>query len=166
MKNSCCAVIGCPIWHFPWGYDEEDERCDELKLRLLRQLERLRAEGTRQFAVAMDEGVGLYAAEAVIELMDEDAELLLDCYVPFEGQATKWPPELRERYFNALSQADRVHTLYPRETISCEYEAKMAAIRFAGITVAVGPEEGTDKTFSYLLFNLRNMPDMKLVTMF
>lgn len=163
MGDSCCAVISCPVLCFDWGYDEEDVSCGAMKLLLLRHLSRLRADGVRRFSVALDDGFGLYAAEMLISLMPEDPELELCCYVPFEGQATKWPPEQRERYFAVLAASTRVKTLHLRETLGCDYEAKMAAVRPATVILAVQPDVQNDATFAHVLINLAYMRHMELI---
>ena len=103
-----CAIIGCSQMCFPWGFDEEDEGCAALKLILINQISKLRGEGCTRFAVSMDCGVGLYAAEILHRLEESDEELETICYVPYEEQATKWTPELRDRCFNALTACTEV----------------------------------------------------------
>ena len=94
-----CAIIGCSPMCFPWGFDEEDEGCAALKLILMNRITRLRSEGCTRFAISMDCGVGLYTAEILHGLKEADDALETICYVPYEEQATKWTPELRDRYF-------------------------------------------------------------------
>ena len=91
------------ILPYPWGFDEEDESCAALKLILMNRISKLRGEGFTRFAVSIDCGAGLYAAEIIRGLKESDEELETICYIPYEEQATKWTPELRERYFNALA---------------------------------------------------------------
>jgi len=81
--------------------NEEDEGCAALKLILINQISRLRSEGCTRFAVSMDCGVGLYAAEILHGLKGSDDDLETICYVPYEEQATRWTAALRDRYFNA-----------------------------------------------------------------
>lgn len=50
---------------FPWGFDEEDDRCQKLKMDLAQQIMVLHQRGVSQFLTACDCGVGLYAAEIV-----------------------------------------------------------------------------------------------------
>lgn len=100
-----CAVIGQNPMRFPWGFDEEDDRCRKLKIELAQQIMMLRQNGVSQFLTACDCGVGLYAAELVNGLRaTTDHDLMLICYTPHEEQATKWAPYLRERYFTMLEQ--------------------------------------------------------------
>lgn len=98
-----CAVMGQHPMRFPWGFDEEDDRCRKLKIELAQQIMALRQSGVSQFLVACDCGVGLYAAEIVNGLRMTDRDLMLLCYTPHEEQATKWAPYLRERYFDMLA---------------------------------------------------------------
>ena len=76
---------------FPWGFDEEDDRCRKLKIELAQQIMMLR-----------QSGVGLYAAEIVNGLRMTNHGLMLICCTPHEEQSTKWAPYLRERYFDML----------------------------------------------------------------
>jgi len=132
-----CAIIGCSPMCFPWGFDEEDEGCAALKLILINQITRLRSEGCTRFAVSMDCGAGLYAAEILHGLKEPEEELKTICFVPYEEQATKWTPELRDRYFNALSTCTEVVNVGFEKTVGCEFKAHLAAIRGAGTVIAV-----------------------------
>ena len=99
-----CAVMGQHPLRFPWGFDEEDDRCRKLKIELAQQIMVLRQSGVSQFLTACDCGVGLYAAEIINGLRTTDHDLMLLCYTPHEEQATKWAPYLRERYFDVLEK--------------------------------------------------------------
>ena len=132
-----CAIIGCSPVCFPWGFDEEDEGCAALKLILINQITRLRGEGCTRFAISMDCGVGLYAAEILQGLKGSEEELETICYVPYEEQATKWTPELRDRYFNALAACTEIVNVAYEKTVDCEFKAHLAAINEADTLIAV-----------------------------
>ena len=132
-----CAIIGCSPMCFPWGFDEEDEGCAALKLILMNRISKLRGEGCTRFAVSMDCGVGLYAAEILHGLKEQDNALETICYVPFEEQATKWTPELRDRYFNALAACTEIVNVAYEKTVDCEFKAHLAAINEADTLIAV-----------------------------
>ena len=132
-----CAIIGCSPMCFPWGFDEEDEGCAALKLILINQISKLRGEGCTRFAVSMDCGVGLYAAEILHGLKEQDDALETICYVPYEEQAAKWMPELRDRYFNALAACTEVVNVALEKTVGCEFKAHLAAIKDADTVIAV-----------------------------
>ena len=132
-----CAIIGCSPMCFPWEFDEEDEGCAALKLILINQISRLRGEGCTRFAISMDCGVGLYAAEILHGLKEQDDALETICYVPYEEQATKWTPELRERYFNALAACTEVVNVAYEKTVGCEFKAHLEAIKDSDTVIAV-----------------------------
>ena len=131
------AIIGCSPMCFPWGFDEEDEGCAALKLILINQISKLRGEGCTRFAISMDCGVGLYAAEILQGLKESDDALKTICDIPYEEQATKWTPELRDRYFNALAACTEIVNVAYEKTVDCEFKAHLAAINEADTLIAV-----------------------------
>ena len=132
-----CAIIGCSPMCFPWGFDEEDESCAALKLILMNRISKLRGEGCTLFAVSMDCGVGLYAAEILQGLKESDGNLEIVSYVPYEEQATKWTPELRDRYFNALATCTEVVNVVYEKTVGCDFKAYLKTINEANTVIAV-----------------------------
>jgi uncharacterized phage-like protein YoqJ len=122
---------------FPWGFDEEDEGCAALKLILINQITKLRGEGCTRFTVSMDCCVGLYAAEILQGLKGSEEELETICYVPYEEQATKWTPELRDRYFNALASCTEVVNVAYEKTVGCKFKAYLEAINEADTVIVV-----------------------------
>ena len=132
-----CAIIGCSPMCFPWGFDEEDEGCAALKLILINQISKLRGEGCTRFAISMDCGVGLYAAEIIHGLKGSGEELETICYVPYEEQAAKWTPELRDRYFNALAACTEVINAAYEKTVGCKFKAYLEAINEADTVIVV-----------------------------
>lgn len=139
MKKSC-AILTEPPLCFPWGYDEEDESCAALKLLLLQRLSYLQTQGVTTFFVPLDDGIGLYAAELVSSLGRTNPGLSLTCCLPYEEQATKWHPDLRDRYFNTLAAcADTV--LSSREETPTGYlDAMLDAADHAALVLAVSAE--------------------------
>ena len=132
-----CAIIGCSPMCFPWGFDEEDEGCAALKLILMNWITKLISEGCTRFAVSMDCGVGLYTAEILHGLKESDGALETICYVPHEDQATKWTPELRDRYFNALAACTKVVNVAYEKTVGCEFKAYLEAMNEADAVTAI-----------------------------
>ena len=136
-EHLCCAVIGQPPMRFPWGFDEEDEGCNALKLALAQKIMELRQQGVTRFAVVADCGIGLYAGEIVNALRQSDDKLMLFVVTPHEEQATKWAPYLRERYFKVLEDCTIVESASLRRTPDCEYVAYCKIIDYADMVLAV-----------------------------
>ena len=123
---------------FPWGFDEEDDRCQKLKMELAQQIMALRQRGVTQFLTACDCGVGLYAAEIVNGLRETtDPDLMLFCYIPHEEQATKWAPYLRERYFTMLEKCTHISVVCPVGTPDAQLQAYRKIIDLADVVLGV-----------------------------
>lgn len=142
MKNKKCAVIACSPRCFPWGYDEEDEACAALKLKLYNLISILRADGIIQFNIAMDSGVGLYTAELIQSMREADPVIGYDCFIPFEELTTKWTPELRSRYFAVFPDCDNEVIISPVHNVTCELESLIRAIDRSHSVIAVCGADG------------------------
>lgn len=132
-----CAVIGQNPMRFPWGFDEEDDRCRKLKMELAQQIMALRQSGVSQFLTACDCGVGLYAAEIINGLRTTDRDLMLLCYTPHEEQATKWAPYLRERYFTMLEQCTLISAVCEVGAPDAQLHAYKKIIDLADVVLGV-----------------------------
>jgi len=121
---------------FPWGFDEDDFGCQELKLELAQKIMELRQQGVTHFAVVADCGIGLYAGECVNALRQHNPDLMLFVVSPHEEQATKWTPDLRSRYFKLLEDCTIMELASHRKTPECEYDAYRKIIDYADIILA------------------------------
>ena len=132
-----CAIIGQNPMRFPWGFDEEDDRCRKLKIELAQQIMALCQSGVSQFLTACDCGVGLYAAEIVNGLRMTDHDLMLLCYTPHEEQATKWAPYLRERYFTMLEKCTLISVVCEAGAPDAQLHTYKKIIDLADVVLAV-----------------------------
>lgn len=132
-----CAIIGQNPLRFPWGFDEEDDRCRKLKMELAQQIMVLRQSGVSQFLTACDCGVGLYTGEIINGLRMTDRDLMLICYTPHEEQATKWAPYLRERYFAMLEKCTLISAVCEVGAPDAQFQAYKKIIDLADVVLAV-----------------------------
>ena len=137
MDIISCGVIASRPLLFPWGYDEHSWECVALKLKLLNRITQLISDGVTDFFVAIDAGFGLYAAEMLGGLRTIVTDLDLTCVVPWEGQATQWTPELRERYFTQLGNATDVVQLHTTKTAACELDALLKVVESSNAVIAI-----------------------------
>ena len=98
--------------------------------------------------------MGLYAAELINVLRDNDPELMLFCVTPYEEQATKWTPELRERYFDMLVKCSHMTAVYTHKQPDAQLKAYRTIIRQSDMLLAVydpasARGDDTDKAVSY-----------------
>lgn len=108
MTKVTCAFTGHRPYKFPWGYNEQDSRCINLKNTLTEQITKLAEAGYTDFLSGMAEGSDTWAALAVLSLKKENPALKLHCVIPCDGQADKWIASARELYFSILGQADNI----------------------------------------------------------
>ena len=114
---------------FPWGFDEEDAKCRQLKLELAQCIMELRQCGVTEFQVACDPGV---------------------------EQATKWTPELRERYFDMLADCTDLSCVDYQEAPNAQLMAYRRIVKQSDILLAVydlelASDSAEDKAMAYAL---------------
>ena len=125
-----------------------------MKMELAQQIMVLRQQGVTRFSVACDYGIGLYAAEIINALRNDEPELMLFCVTPYEEQATKWTPELRERYFDMLIKCTHMTAASLHKQPDAQLEAYRTIIRQSDMVLAVydpasARGDDTDKAISY-----------------
>ena len=165
-QNLCCAIIGQHPMRFPWGFDEEDSGCQNLKLALAQKIMELRQQGVTRFAVVADCGVGLYAGECVNALRLTDPDLMLFVVTPHEEQATKWAPYLRERYFKLLEDCTIMEAASLHKTPTCKYDAYRKIIDYADMVLAaydptIARGDAVDRAMEYVTG--RKIPVLQII---
>ncbi len=116
MKQTC-LIYGMPVIMFPFGYDEEDIRCIQIKIKLAEITAQLAYNGITDFVSDCEYGVSLWGAEIILAQKIYLPNISLKIYIPKEEQAVKWTPNWRKRYFDILSKAD--HSIMYNNPIKC-----------------------------------------------
>ena len=166
QQSLCGAIIGQHPMRFPWGFDEEDTGCQDLKLALAQKIMELRQQGVTRFAVVADYGVGLYAGECVNALRLTDPGLMLFVVTPHEEQATKWAPYLRERYFKLLEDCTIMEAASLHKTPTCKYDAYRKIIDYADMVLAaydptIARGDAVDRAMEYITG--RKIPVLQII---
>ena len=153
MGEASCAFTGHRAAKLPWGYDESDPRCAELKKRIRDAAEAAYETGTRRFLCGMAEGCDLYFAEAVLALRDAYPDILLEAAVPFAGQADRWSDVQRRRYFRLLAACDARTVLQETYTRDCMMRRNRYMVDRAGLLIACYDWQtgGTRSTIRYAM---------------
>ena len=89
VLNTCCFT-GHREAKLPWGENEQDVRCLELKANIAKAVCYAYDEGIRHYIVGMASGCDLYFAEAVLHLRSVHPDITLEAAVPFPAQAENW----------------------------------------------------------------------------
>ncbi len=92
--------------------------------------------------------VDMYAAEIVLELKEKYPQITLECAIPYERQAVRWPEALRNRYFSIAEQCDQETMLQTHYTPDCLRKRNRYMVDHADIVLAVwnGSPSGTGQT--------------------
>ena len=111
-----CAFTGYRPAKLPFGENESDPRCVELKERLHDMIKDLIGKGYAHFLSGGAQATDLYAADAVLDLKDEFPWILLEMVIPFDGQADRWDEDYKARHARLLNEADIVTVISHKYT--------------------------------------------------
>lgn len=139
MPFKACTFVSSPLMDFSFGADYENYKCIMLKLQLAQYINDVYVSGVRTFYSICEQGVDLWAAEIVTYIMRDDPSTKLFCIVPYEDQAAKWDPAVRDLYYNVHQRSTDVTIMNTHYKKNCIYEAYLAAI------------ERSDKVFASLV---------------
>lgn len=151
MEKKCCFTGHRPK-SLPFGYNEEEASCKELKELLSENIERQITEnGVAHFISGMAMGVDIFAAEAVLKLRKKYPQIKLECAIPCETQANKWSEGWRNRYFDIIHRSDVAKTLQTHYTPDCMMKRNKYMVDNSDVVIAVwnGLKSGTGNTVNY-----------------
>ena len=153
LPKKTCTFTGHRSAKLPWGYDESDSRCVELKQRIYDTAEAVFTAGFDRFICGMAEGCDLYFCEAVMALRQEHPEITVTAAVPFEGQADKWPRAQRERYQRLICECDEVVLIQKEYSPGCMMKRNRYMVDHSQLIIACydGQAGGTLNTLRYAL---------------
>lgn len=137
MDEKTCGFLSHIPTRFKFGWDEEDPLCLDLKQVILQQIQRLRQKDYNSFYVVPDSGASLWTGELLNLLRQDDSSLLLQCILPHEEIATKWSPELRDRYFALLEQCTHLSAVSRPDDPDATKKALSRMIDYSDFVIAV-----------------------------
>ena len=151
--NTCCFTGHRPD-KLPWGRDETDPRCLELKAGICEALDRAYRAGCRHFICGMAQGADLYFAEAVLAFREQHPEVTLECARPCETQADAWSREEQRRYAEILDRCNYETLVQHHYDRFCMMRRNRYMVDHAGRIIAAydgEPKGGTAQTLAYAL---------------
>lgn len=109
------------------------------------------ADGKNVFISGMARGVDIWAAEIVLRLRKEGANVKLICASPYEGFERGWSAEWQRRYNVILAAADLVRFICPGYSRACFQIRNEWMVDHSALVIAVfnGQPSGTKNTIDY-----------------
>ncbi|NCB62750.1 MAG: DUF1273 family protein [Clostridia bacterium] len=151
---SCCFTGHRPD-KLPWGEDETDPHCLDLKERIRQELDQAYEKGFRHFICGMARGADLYFGEAVLDLKTRRSGVTLEAAIPCEEQAAHWPERERNRYFRLIASCDYETMVQHRYSAGCMQRRNRYMVDQSSLLIAAydGMLGGTMYTLTYAMRN-------------
>ena len=150
-----CCFTGHRTERLPWGPDEQDPRCLDLKNALDRALDRAYAAGYRHFISGMARGSDLYFCEAVLALRQTRPGVTLEAAIPYEGQADRWSETDRRRWALLLAQCDYETVIQHHYSAGCLARRNRYMVDRSSLLLAVYDGTPRGSTGSTLLYAMQ-----------
>ena len=148
----------------PWGYDECDPRCAQLKQRLRRAVCAACDDGFRHFICGMAQGCDLYFCELALQLRGERPDMTIEAAIPCRTQADSWSAEERRRWRGLIGACDEQTLLQENYSPHCMQRRNRYMVDHASLLIAVndGARGGTRSTIEYAFKRGVNVLDIPL----
>lgn len=146
-----CSFTGYRPQKMPFGFNEQDPKCEDFKTRLRNTLEMLIFEGYTHFLSGGALGMDMYAAEIVLQLRERYPHIALEMVIPFDDQPAKWQQGYKARYDRLLAEADIVTYTGHSYTLGCMFVRNRYLVNNADLLLAAfdGQPGGTAMTVKY-----------------
>ena len=149
LAKNVCYFTGYRSFECPWGFNESDKRCVNMKNRLKQEIERAINCGYNIFLCGMALGFDMICAEIVLELKKIYPNIKLLAALPCKNQDEKWNSIQKLRYQNLLKQVDGIRCVYEKYTgKQCMLERNYYMVNNSSLVIALydGKSGGTQKT--------------------
>lgn len=137
MRNIGCTFTGHEPMRFRFGYDEEDELCQQIKAAMKLQVLALYDNGITDFYTNCEPGASMWGAELILDLINHFPHLKLYCVIPYEEQAKKWTPQLRDRYYTILEKSTYNYLISTKFEKSCYLRCNEYLVNHTGLLLSV-----------------------------
>lgn len=153
MENEfVCCFSGPRPQKLPWGYNESDNRCIEMKNKIKEEISNAVKKGYSIFISGMALGFDIMCAESVLELKNIFPHIKLYCALPCKNQERLWRAIDKERYKNILSHSDSIKYINEFYTgAKCMFERNQFMVDNSSLLIALyyGLSGGTKNTIEY-----------------
>ena len=128
--------------------NEEEQPLLGARDKVMTLVQTLIALGYDSFYVNCEYGAPLWAAEFIAELKKFN-RIKLHIMIPYEEQTTKWPEEMRDRYFSVHERTDSVEMACTQYQETCYRTAERYMIDESDLLVICGREDSLTGAAEY-----------------
>ena len=149
---SCC-FSGHRPGKLPWGGNESDARCVDLKKRLWDAMEAAYEEGYRHFICGMAQGCDFYFCELALQLRRKYGDVSVEAAIPCPTQCQGWSAAEQQRWRRLVDACDYETLVQENYTPDCMLRRNRYMVDHASLLIAVhdGQSGGTRRTIEYAM---------------
>ncbi len=152
LNSTTACFTGHRCQKLPWGFNETDIRCLNMKHNLRLEIIKALNNGYRTFICGMAIGFDMICAETVLELKKIYPDIKIIGAIPCKTQDSKWSKASKHRYRELLKKLDGIRCIYD-EYIGkeCMLERNRYMINNSSLLIALfnGKAGGTKSTIDY-----------------
>ena len=152
-KKPACSFTGHRAAKLPWGFNEQDPRCVQLKQQIYDAIDAIYDSGIRHYICGMANGCDMYFGEAVLELKKVKKDVTLEAAVPFAGQADHWKGPEKSRWQRIYQGSDYITVVSKSYTRDCMTKRNRYMVDNCNVLLAAynGSKGGTQNTILYAI---------------
>lgn len=150
--NLLTSTTACFTGHrpqkLPWGYNEDDNRCIEMKYKLEKEIIGAIHKGYNNFITGMALGFDMICAETILKIQKDYPFIKLIAALPCKNQYKYWNTSQILRYKKILSQCNYIRCLYENYNDKCMIDRNDFMINNSSLVIALynGKVGGTSYT--------------------
>lgn len=152
LNSQTCSFSGPRPQNLPWGFNEDDSRCLEMKNNLKINIVSAIEKGFKIFISGMALGFDMICAKMVLELKKIYPFIKLIGAIPCKTQDKFWNEKDKQRYRTLLSQLDGIRCIYDNYIGSeCMFERNRYMVNNSSLLITYfnGKSGGTKRTVDY-----------------
>ena len=148
QKDLTACSTGYRPQKCPWGFNEQDIRCVNMRHNTKEKVEFSIKNGYQIFISGMALGFDMIFAEIVLELKEKYPHIKLIAALPCKDQYKFWASDQIKRYKYILSLCDNVRCLYDKYNDKCMLERNEYMLKNSSKVIALfdGLAGGTKST--------------------
>lgn len=152
LTSKTACFTGHRPQKLPWGFNEDDLRCKEIKKQTQIKIEKSIKNGYTTFLCGMALGFDMICAEILLNLKEKYPNIKIVGALPCKTQCDIWNDYQKTRYHKIINQLDGIRCIYDKYIgKECLLERNKFMINNSSLVIALfnGKTGGTKQTLDY-----------------